>query len=124
MTMTLLSALLVYALLAAVSIGFNAWLDGQPRERRPDGMTAALVVVGVAYTLLGGALVVGLTLPELLGHAATLGAATWLTVIIAAEYGLAFVASGAPMVWGEMLRSYRSRATEQLLDDARRVVEE
>lgn len=103
--------------LAGASVWFNGRIDGTPAMRRPDGLTAVWVVIGVTYTLAGAGVLVGVWWPVLV-HVAQVGAwaaALGVTTITAA----AFAASGAPMVWGDMRRAYGLRTVGAAIAAAR-----
>lgn len=84
-------------LLALGSVAFNRWIDALNDVDPQHGYSAWLVVVGVTYTTLGSGVVLGL----LLG---------WTAAAVAV--GVMFVcylASGAPMIAGDMRRAGRRR---------------
>ena len=110
----LLGAILVYVGLAVVSSLFNGYIDERPPLKRPDGMTAQWVAMGVGYTLLGGTVLVWLGFGWLLmlANAAGYGVAAAAVLLV---YLSAFVVSGAPMAWADAHRSYRVRALDAAL---------
>ncbi len=116
-----LGAVVVYGALAATSVAFNRYVDRTPLAQRPDGLTAVWVAVGVLYSLVGGTLVVALAMPWLLSTGHGVG---WLAVTLLGIYLAAFVASGAPMLWGDLQRSYRARTVTAMLAAAERAMEE
>ena len=105
---TLVAAVLVYVLLAGMSMAFNGYIDRQPLSQRPDGMTAAWVAVGVLYTL------VWLLWPWLALLEGVVAA-----LVLLAVYVSAFVAAGLPMLVGDASRSHRVRRTQGAIDAAR-----
>jgi hypothetical protein len=119
----LLGGAVVYGVLAATSVAFNRHVDQQPPAQRPDGLTAVWVAVGVLYTLLGGTLVVALAMPPLLDLGASHGG--WaVAAAVLGVYLAAFVASGAPMLWGDLHRSHRERTLGAVLAAAERAITE
>ena len=56
-------AVAVYGALAGLSVWFNGRIDLVPVDRRPDGVTALWVAIGVGYTLLGATVLVWLGWP-------------------------------------------------------------
>jgi hypothetical protein len=109
----------VYGALAGLSIWFNGRIDQAPAvERRPDGLTALWVVAGVGYSLAGATLLVWAGWPvlaELAERFGALGGALGVLVVM----GSAFVASGLPMLWGDMRRSYGLRTVSGAIEAAR-----
>jgi len=84
-------------LLAVGSAAFNRWIDALSDADPHHGYSAWLVVVGVTYTSLGSAVMMGLLLgwwPAVAG----------LVVLFAC-----FVAAGVPMILGDMQRAGRRR---------------
>lgn len=111
-------AVAVYGALAGVSVWFNGRIDLVPVDRRPDGVTALWVAIGVGYTLLGATVLVWLGWPVLvmLGDAfgGVGGSLAVLVVLVSA-----FVASGLPMLWGDMRRSHGVRTVSEAIAAAR-----
>lgn len=111
---TLVAAVLVYVLLAGMSMAFNGYIDRQPQSQRPDGMTAAWVAVGVLYTLVGATGLAWLLWPWLALLEGVVAA-----LVLLALYVSAFVAAGLPMLVGDASRSHRVRRTQGAIDAAR-----
>lgn len=109
---------MVYGTLVGVSVWFNGRIDGVPVQGRPDGVTALWVMVGVGYTLAGSTVLVWLGWPvvallaELFGG---LGGSLAVLVVLVS----AFVASGLPMLWGDMRRSHGVRTVSEAIAVAR-----
>lgn len=84
-------------LLALGSVAFNRWIDALSDVDPHHGYSAWLVAVGVTYTTLGSGVVVGLLLGWGMAAAA-----------VAVQFAC-YVASGAPMIAGDMRRAGRRR---------------
>lgn len=111
-------AVAVYGALAGVSVWFNGRIDLVPVDRRPDGVTALWVAIGVGYTLLGATVLVWLGWPVVaaLGDSfGGLGGSLAVLVVLVS----AFVASGLPMLWGDMRRSHGVRTVSEAIAAAR-----
>ncbi len=111
-------AVMVYGGLVGVSVWFNGRIDGVPVQGRPDGVTALWVMVGVGYTLAGSTVLVWLGWPVvalLAGLFGGLGGSLAVLVVLVS----AFVASGLPMLWGDMRRSHGVRTVSEAIRVAR-----
>lgn len=104
--------------LAGASVWFNRRIDGTPQHGRPDGVTAVWVVVGVAYTLAGAGVLMGMWWP-LLAHVGEAAGAWAAALGVTTVTGAAFGASGAPMVWGDMRRAWGLRTVGEAIAAAR-----
>lgn len=111
-------AVVVYAVLAGASVLFNRRIDQAPIDRRPDGLTALWVAGGVGYTLAGATALLWLAWPVAALLAERFGSIGGALAVIVVVFS-AFVASGAPMVWGDMRRSYGLRTVADALTAAR-----
>lgn len=85
----ILKMVIIYSVLIGISIWFNRKVGKLEEEGQLDGIKALLVVVGVTYTLIMSAPLIGL----------------WNTFVI----GGSFFFSLAPMVRGEVARYLKSR---------------
>lgn len=91
--MNLQSITLVLMGLLIFGLAFNAWINHLEKDGIIEGRRSIMVVAGVFGTLVGSVFVIGF--------------------VPAVLVGLCFVASGIPMIWGEIVR-YEKR--KQLLD--------
>lgn len=88
---------LVCLALGAASYRYNIYIDDNPAH--VDGVTSFRVAGGVLYTLLGAAAIVGIWWGwEAAGMALS-------------SFFVAFVASGFPMMAGDISRSHRDRVS-------------
>ena len=86
---------MVFVILILLGIGYNALVSWLERTHRLEGFVSLVVAIGVTWTLIGAALVVGV------GHALTVA--------------LLFCASGGPMIWGSIARYVEQRHREEAL---------
>lgn len=85
--------------LTTISYLYDRSITQSPRPKMaPNGITAIRVVVGVLYTLIGGGMAVSL-------WASLLPAGWLLGPVVAAIMLVCFIASGLPMVIGDMKRT-------------------
>ncbi len=113
----IIAATVVYATLAGAALALNRHIDAQP-VKRPDGITSLWVVVGVAGTLAGATVLLGLAWPVLASLGELHGAwaaAVGCGVVVAS----AFAASGLPMILGDAKRSAELRVTHEAVEEAR-----
>ena len=114
----IIAAIVVYATLAGAALALNRHIDAQPVQRRPDGIASLWVVVGVAGTMAGATVLLGLAWPVLASLGELHGAwaaAVGCGVVVAS----AFAASGLPMILGDAKRSAELRVTHEAVEEAR-----
>ena len=109
----LLFAAIIYIALAAASLRFNLYIDQTPDEDRPDGLVALWVGLGIGYTGLG---VVLLSIAYY--DAIALFMAQWQQLGLVLGLGIigvtALLASGLPMLVGDIRRSHMHRQLDIL----------
>lgn len=97
MTNTTITTVATLATLAVASSAYNRLIDRTLIHSRVPGSTALQVVAGVAYTLAGALILVA----SCTGHRNALRTALALVA--------AFIAAGAPMLLGDIIRDYERR---------------
>ena len=112
-TANLLFAAIVYIALVAGSVFFNRQIDTTPREDRPDGLTALWVGVGVGYTGLG-VLLLGMAFFDIVRTFITEWERAGFVLGLGIIGGSALLASGLPMLWGDIRRSHMARQLDIL----------
>lgn len=97
----IIATAVILSSLTVASVYFNKYIDRTHQtngQHRPDGITALWVAGGVVYTLIPASVLVGIwadRMPE-----------GWLMAVpVGILHLLAFFASGAPMLRGDMNRS-------------------
>lgn len=96
----LLGSALILSLLAAISTLFDRRITNSPRPKlAPNGITAIRVGIGVFYTLAGGSVAVSL-------WASLLPSGLLLGPVVGVIFLVCFVASGLPMMIGDMKRTH------------------
>lgn len=104
-------SLVVLSVLIITSHYFNRWVDLRHADgERSDGETARWVAYGCTYSLLGGALLMGLWAHRM-PHDWLVG--PWSFGV----FLLALVASGLPMIFGDVNRSHAQRLLRQARRD-------
>lgn len=110
---SLLFAAIVYIALIAGSVWFNRHIDTTPQEDRPDGLTALWVGLGVSYTA-----VAVLLLAYAFYDAIVVFIEQWEAGGLVLGLGIigftALLASGAPMLIGDIKRSHMARQLDIL----------
>lgn len=112
----LLFAAIIYIALVAASIWFNGYIDQQPEEERPDGLTALWVGLGIGYTALG-MLLLSIAYYDAIKLFMTQWEQAGLVLGIFIIGGTSLLASGFPMLWGDMRRGHIRRSHTGILDE-------
>ena len=112
-TANLLFAAIVYIALVAGSALFNRMIDTTPSDDRPDGLTALWVGIGVGYTGLG-VLLLGFAFYDVVRTFIAEWERAGFVLGLGIIGGTALLASGLPMLWGDIRRSHMHRQLDIL----------
>lgn len=109
----LLFATIVYIALITASVVFNRYIDTTPRDDRPDGITALWVGLGIGYTAVG-MILLAIAFYEVIDTFMTHWSAAGLVLGLGIVGFTALLASGLPMLVGDIRRGHMARQLDIL----------